>query len=66
MQRETINLPDDDQLTDDELEVVIGGLPRPWRGTWDAAELGRTHAPTPTGAGPVEAPPATPADLALR
>jgi hypothetical protein len=28
---------DDDELTEQELEVVVGGLARPWYGTWEAA-----------------------------
>jgi hypothetical protein len=36
--RDTRSIPlDDDELTEQELEVVVGGLARPWYGTWEAA-----------------------------
>jgi hypothetical protein len=38
------------ELSEQDLEVVVGGLARTWRGVWDAVEL--------------EAPPATAAPLA--
>lgn len=31
---------DDGELSDEDLDVVVGGLARPWSGTWNALELG--------------------------
>lgn len=38
--------PVDSELSDDDLDVVVGGLEHPWAGTWEVAELG----PAPTAA----------------
>ena len=40
----------DDQRSEEELEVVVGGLARPWRGSWDSRELGEVE-PLPSGSG---------------
>lgn len=43
---------DDDELSEQDLEVVIGGLDRAWRGAWNAAELGPPPAARAVGDGP--------------
>lgn len=40
MKQASLTARDHDELSEEDLEVVIGGLERAWRGTWDAAELG--------------------------
>jgi hypothetical protein len=40
MREASVTERDDDELSEQDLEVVIGGLDRAWRGAWDAAELG--------------------------
>jgi hypothetical protein len=41
----------DDEMSEEELEVVVGGLARPWRGTWDSTELGEVEPSPGTGDG---------------
>jgi hypothetical protein len=55
------SLHDDDQLSDGDLEVVVGGLARAWPGTWDGAEL-PPPAPQPHGVPQDAAPPAVTAE----
>jgi hypothetical protein len=49
---------DDDELSRDQLETVVGGLARAWDGTWDPAELGELGdlaGPAPAAAAEVPA-----------
>lgn len=42
----------DDELCDEDLEAVVGGLERAWSGTWHPAELGVPANPAETSAPP--------------
>jgi len=44
--------PEDGELSDDDLDVVIGGLVRAWTGAWDAAERGPAAAAAPVDGAP--------------
>jgi hypothetical protein len=46
-----IIVPEDGELSDDDLAAVTGGLARAWIGAWEAAELGPAPAPAATADG---------------
>ena len=58
MKQSSVTAREDDELSEQDLEVVIGGLDRAWRGAWDAAEIGPAPAP-----GAVTGPPAVRSEL---